>query len=131
MTFAYGSSFLAKKRAATLALLLSASFIPSLSAHANGCGEPPVDAPALPSLKALTVDNMLQSRADVLSYSSDVDKYLSCMDARYSTLATYMTDDQRERWNNDLVDIHENRKSLQLALNERIRALRSNLRGSE
>ncbi len=92
------------------------------------CGEEPLDLPTIPGGEAISADIIRETRRAVLDYSDKVDAYLSCMDVRANTLFTYMTEKQRTQFNNDLADVHNRRRSLQIKMNEAIRAYRDSQR---
>lgn len=95
---------------------------------ADDCGEPPLDQPPVPA-SAQTADEIRDARDAVLSYSGKVDKYIACMDQRIVKFAPYMTKEQVARRQDDLNDLHNSRRELQLALNDAIRAYRRNTSG--
>lgn len=91
----------------------------------SSCGEPPLKQPVIPSGVNATTDQIRVARQSVLDYSSNVDRYLQCMDGRINVLGSYMTEEQRTRATNALADLHDKRRTLQIALNEAIRAYRN------
>ena len=101
------------------ALVLMAS-----PAYAADCGEPPIDMPVLPAGSTASAEDIRNARDAVLSYSATVDKYIACMDARGLKVAAFMTKEQKARRQDDLTDLHNERRDLQLALNEAIRDYR-------
>ena len=106
------------------ALVVTAA-VPASAQGIKECGEPPVVQPSIPSGSALTAQKIREARDTVVAYSQSVDVYLQCMDDRFSLLATYMTEDQRTQYNNDLASLHDGRRELQLKMNEAIRAFRA------
>ena len=88
------------------------------------CGEPPYDAPVIPSADEADAKAIRAARDAVLAYSNQVDAYLECMDGRAAVLFTYMTEIQQTRFNNDLAAVHDGRRALQIKMNEAIRAYR-------
>lgn len=96
----------------------------SNSAQAADCGEPPLDIPFVPSGDSVSADAVRQARAAVLAYSGVVDKFIGCMDQRVNKVAPYMTKEQLARRQEDIDDLHNQRRDLQIKLNEAIRALR-------
>ena len=108
------------------AFLLSAPFAPLQAAGPIGeCGEPPLSKPTIPNGTGANADDMRIARNAILDYSSKIDSYLTCMDKRASVLFTYMEEEQRKRWNEDLSNLHEERRELQKKMNEEIRAYRN------
>jgi len=93
-------------------------------AHAADCGEPPLDMPFVPSGDSISADAVRTARAEVLAYSGVVDKFIGCMDQRVAKVAPYMTKEQLTRRQEDIDDLHNQRRDLQIKLNEAIRALR-------
>lgn len=111
-----------------LALSLVAATTMTSLVMADDCGEPPLDQPPVPA-SAQTADEIRDARDAVLSYSGKVDKYIACMDQRIVKFAPYMTKEQVARRQDDLNDLHNSRRELQLALNDAIRAYRRNTSG--
>lgn len=85
------------------------------------CGEPPMDAPAIPDGTRVDRDAMLASVNDVKRYSEQVDTYLACKDERAVKVFQWMNEEQRARWEEDLNKIHEHRVEIQRQMNEAIR----------
>lgn len=106
------------------ALLLMAS-----PAYAADCGEPPLDMPVVPKGETASAEDIREARDAVLAYSEQVDKYIACMDARGLKIAAFMTKEQKARRQDDLTDMHNERRDLQLALNEAIRQYRRQREG--
>lgn len=94
------------------------------SAQAADCGEPPLDAPIVPSGDNISASQVRQARDAVLAYSGEVDKFIGCMDQRVVQVAPYMTKEQLARRQEDIDDLHNQRRDLQIKLNEAIRAFR-------
>ena len=93
-------------------------------AQADECGQQPDNMPSLPHGSAATSETIRIARDEVVAYSSDVDKWLACMDQRIAKLGPYMTKEQRQRWSEDSADVHNQRRELQVRLNEAIRSYR-------
>lgn len=106
------------------AVIMIFVFVFTQGTWAMECGQPPLDLPAVPSVSGLTSDALRQARERVISYSEGVDRYLTCMDRRAAMLFTYMTEEQRTRWQDDLADVHNGRRELQVEMNALIRAFR-------
>lgn len=83
-----------------------------------------MDQPPVPNGANATADDIRDARDAVLGYSKKVDEYLSCMDQRASVIVPYLTKEQKVRWDEDLTQVHNNRRDLQIKLNEAIRAYR-------
>ena len=96
----------------------------SLSAVAADCGAPPLDQPQLPAASTLTTKTLKSARESTVEFSNDIDDYMSCMDQRGRKLLPYMTKEQQTRWEEDLTELHENRRQLQISLNDLIRNYR-------
>lgn len=107
-----------------LIALIGTVFVVAHSAQAADCGEPPIDMPLVPTGEAVSGDSVRKARTEVLAYSSEVDKFISCMDDRIMKFASYMTKDQLTRRQEDIDDLHNQRRDLQIKLNEAIRTLR-------
>lgn len=98
------------------------------AAVAEDCGEPPLDQPSVPEL-AQSAEEIRAARDAVLAYSGTVDQYIECMDKRMVKFGPYMTKEQIARRQDDLNDLHNSRRDLQLSLNDAIRAYRRETRG--
>ncbi len=93
--------------------------------QAADCGQPPIDAPSVPTgERTITATEVRQARDAVLAYSSEVDKFIGCMDQRVTQIAPYMTKEQLTRRQEDIDTLHNQRRDLQIKLNEAIRAYR-------
>lgn len=107
-----------------LTLFVSVAAMISLPAHAEDCGQPPLDMPLVPNGATASADDIRSARDLVLAYSATVDEFISCMEQRTTRVAPYMTKEQIERRQEDLNDLHNERRDLQIKLNEAIRAYR-------
>ena len=107
-----------------LSYVFAAALMGSLPAAATDCGEPPMDQPPVPNGANASADDIREARDSVLAYSKKVDEYLSCMDQRSSDILPYLTKEQKLRWDEDLTKVHNDRRDLQIKLNEAIRAYR-------
>jgi hypothetical protein len=107
-----------------LSFVFAAALTMSLPAAALDCGEPPMDQPPVPNGANATSDDIRDARDAVLGYSKRVDEYLSCMDQRAAVIVPYLTKEQKTRWDEDLTKVHNDRRDLQIKLNEAIRAYR-------
>lgn len=96
----------------------------SIAAGATDCGEPPLDKINLPSASSVTADTLKEARNELVAFSDKVDAYMGCMDQRGRKLLPYLTKKQQARWEEDLTEVHENRRQLQIALNDLIRTYR-------
>lgn len=96
----------------------------SLASTAEDCGEAPLDTPNLPSLTSVTSDTLKSARDRTVVFSEKVDNYMGCMDRQGSKLLPHLTKEQQARWEEDLTEVHENRRQLQIALNDLIRSFR-------
>ena len=96
----------------------------NLTAAAEDCGEAPLNKPNLPQLTSVTADTLKSARDETVIFSERVDTYMGCMDQRGRKLLPYLTKEQQVRWEEDLTEVHENRRQLQIALNELIRSYR-------
>jgi len=104
------------------AFCLGLSF--SVTALAD-CGEPPVQPSALPEGSTATTQEIRAARKLVLDYSEKVDKYLTCMDQKDARLVPWLTKEQQTRREEDLVNLHNSRRDVQVKLNDAIRAFRN------
>lgn len=107
-----------------LIALMGAALVMVPSAQAADCGEPPLDMPFVPTGDTVSAEAVRKARTEVLAYSGEVDKFISCMDQRVSKIASYMTKEQLTRRQEDIDDLHNQRRDLQIKLNEAIRTLR-------
>lgn len=105
-------------------LLVGVAAMASLPAQAKDCGQPPVDMPFVPAGESASANDIRSARDLVLAYSGEVDKFISCMEQRTPLIAPYMTKEQIARRQEDLNDLHNVRRDLQIKLNEAIRAFR-------
>ncbi len=105
-------------------LLAGAAAIVAVPAQAKDCGPPPLDVPVVPAGATASAEDIRTARNMVLSYSNKVDEFLGCMENRTSKFAPYMTKEQIARRQEDLNDLHNDRRDLQIQLNEAIRAYR-------
>ena len=108
----------------TLPFFISFSVLASLPAQAGDCGQPPLDMPTVPNGATASADDIRSARDLVLAYSATVDEFIGCMEQRTPLVAPYMTKEQIERRQEDLNDLHNERRDLQIQLNEAIRAYR-------
>lgn len=109
-----------KQIACGMVLVLGGSW----AAVAADCGEPPLDAPNVPVGESATSEQIRIARDAVLAYSSVVDEYIACMDSRSAKLVPYMTKEQISRRQEDINELHNTRRDIQIKLNEAIRAFR-------
>ncbi len=116
-----------KKNLGIIAGLVMGFAVP---AQAKDCGQPPVDIPAVPAGETASADDIKQARDMVLAFSGEVDKFITCMERRSSLIAPYMTKEQVARRQEDLNELHNGRRDLQIQLNEAIRAYRRQTRSS-
>ena len=113
-------------RIAPLVLSAVIAATATASAQALDCGQPPFRKPTLPSdISNLTLEQLRDIRSKVVNYSGAVDTYLNCMDAESEKLSRFMTKEQRARRDQDLNDLHERRREVQVQLNEIIRNFRA------
>lgn len=112
-----------------LALVTGACLLAGSAASAADCGEPPLDMPFVPAGENATAEDIRAARSSVLAYSATVDEFIGCMERRTALVSPYMTKEQMERRQEDLNDLHNERRDLQIKLNEAIRAYRR-LRGN-
>ncbi|WP_262694219.1 hypothetical protein [Kordiimonas aquimaris] len=110
-----------KTAAAVFLWATSSTLSPVIAAD---CGEQPLDMPKIPTGEALTAATIRTARDEVLAYSDKVDAYIACMDQNGLKVAAFMTKEQKARRQDDLSDLHNERRDLQLALNEAIREFR-------
>ena len=112
--------------AISAAVMLSLSTIIAVPVNAvtESCGEAPQTKPNVPDGAGASMDDIRNARNRVLAYSNSIDAYLACMDTRAKSLLPYMTTEQKERWDEDLTNLHNDRRDVQLALNNAIRAYR-------
>lgn len=95
-----------------------------MPAQAGDCGQPPIEPPLVPSGASANASDIRKARDDVLAYSDKVDAFITCMERRGAAVAPYMTKEQIARRQEDLNELHNGRRDLQIALNEAIRAFR-------
>lgn len=107
-----------------LGCILVTVFALAIPAGANDCGQAPLDAPIIPDGTTASTNDIRVARDDVLAYSNKVDAYIACMDSAGIKIAPYLTKEQITRRQDDLNSLHNERRDLQLALNEAIRAFR-------
>lgn len=108
-----------------MTLTFAASIAVANPSHAADCGQPPYIAPEVPaSADNITIDSLRDIRSAVVSYSANVDRYLTCMDREGEKLTRFMTKSQQTRRDEDLNAIHERRREVQIQINELIRAYR-------
>jgi hypothetical protein len=107
-----------------LSFVFAGALACSLPVMAADCGEPPMDQPPVPSGEAASTDDIRIARDAVIQYSRQVDEYLTCMDQRAPKIMPYLTKEQKVRWDEDLADVHERRRKLQIKMNEAIRSYR-------
>lgn len=115
-----------RNTAAVFLLAASSALSPVTAAD---CGEQPLEMPRIPTGNALTPDSIRTARDAVLAYSDKVDAYIACMDQNGLKVAAFMTKEQKARRQDDLSDLHNERRDLQLALNEAIREFRRSRQG--
>lgn len=107
-----------------LTLVAGLSLFVGSSVNAADCGEPPLDMPFVPTGENASAEDIRTARTSVLAYSATVDEFIACMERRTALVSPYMTKEQIERRQNDLNDLHNERRDLQIKLNEAIRAYR-------
>ena len=105
-------------------LIAGLAMLAGSAAHAADCGEPPMDKPFVPTGENATSDDIRDARTKVLAYSATVDEFIACMERRTALVSPYMTKEQIERRQDDLNNLHNDRRDLQIKLNEAIRAYR-------
>ncbi|PCI62577.1 MAG: hypothetical protein COB37_06700 [Kordiimonadales bacterium] len=96
----------------------------STSGFAADCGEIPSNIPTVPLGENATAESIRATRTAVVSFSAAVDTYIDCMSAKGLVIAPYMTEEQRDRREEDLDNLHERRRTVQNKMNEAIRAFR-------
>lgn len=111
------------QRIAAIATVIMPAVI-SVGAHADDCGQPPMSQPSVIDGATATSETLRISRDAVLSYSDNVDAWLACMDRRIASLSPFLTKEQRTRWQEDSAKLHNERRDLQVKLNEEIRKFR-------
>ncbi len=110
------------KKATVFSLALAA--LVALPAQAADCGQAPIDMPQVPNGATATAGDIRLARDRVLAYSATVDEFIACMERRATLVSPYMTKEQLTRRQEDLNDLHNERRDLQIKLNEAIRAFR-------
>ena len=93
-------------------------------AYGADCGEAPHSLPFIPKGEAAAADDIRTARLAVVEYSNAVDKYLLCMDERATRILPYLTKEQKGRWEEDLAELHEQRRDVQTEMNLAIRNFR-------
>ncbi len=99
------------------------SLVSSAVAFAD-CGEPPLGTPHVPNGTSSTTDDIRTARRAVLDYSTAVDAYLACMDQSDPKILPWLTKEQQGRREEDLVNLHNKRRDIQIKLNDAIREFR-------
>lgn len=107
-----------------LTLIVGTAMGVASAANAADCGEPPLDMPTVPAGASADAAQIREARTSVLAYSATVDEFIACMERRTAMVSPYMTKEQIERRQADLNDLHNERRDLQIKLNEAIRAYR-------
>ena len=92
---------------------------------AADCGEVPHKLPFVPSGETAGEEGIRVARNAVVKFSTAVDNYLTCMDARATRILPYLTKEQKVRWDEDLADLHDKRRDLQNEMNLAIRSYRN------
>ncbi|MBK5910054.1 hypothetical protein CCR85_00915 [Rhodothalassium salexigens] len=95
--------------------------------EAMDCGAPPEQPAALPDGERATAEDLRQARQQVSRYSKAVTAWLNCRDRRAKVVFTFMTDEQKERWNEDLDAIHTRRVAVEREMNQAIRTFNERL----
>lgn len=108
---------------------ITLSLLAATTAFAD-CGEAPTPTFTIPSGETANADEIRTIRADVLKYSEQVDAYLACMDRTGLKLLPWMTKEQQTRREEDLTNLHNNRREVQIALNDAIRTYRARQQSS-
>jgi len=98
------------------------------SALAIDCGQPPIKGPKLTAFyTGMTVETVTAMRNKVISYSANVDNYITCMDREGDKLIAFMGKQQRARRDEDLNALHETRRLVQVQMNDLIRSYRASI----
>jgi hypothetical protein len=100
----------------------------SNAAFAVDCGEPPQQAPKIPSGETASAADIRIARVAVVAYSDKIDKYITCMDERAARITPYLNKEQKTRWEEDLANLHDVRREVQNQMNLAIRAYRKTSR---
>jgi t-SNARE complex subunit (syntaxin) len=100
------------------------SLLASGNVFAADCGEVPSVTPTVPSGSTATSGDIRAARDAVVAFSNKVDEYLACMDRRAASILPYLSKEQKERWDEDLANLHETRRDLQTQMNQAIRDYR-------
>lgn len=106
-------------RGAVLSAVLSAAALPA--AAQMDCGDPPLAEPAIPEGEGADRDQMMTAIRAVKVYSAAIDAYLECKDRRAVKVFQWMTEEQRARWDEDVLETHNERVEVQRRMNEEIR----------
>ena len=83
-----------------------------------------MDLPKVPNGATSDAGAIRDARNAVVAYSNAVDTFMACMDKRGTVLLPYMTKEQKQRWDEDLADLHDLRRDLQTEMNVAIRTYR-------
>lgn len=110
-----------KKQFISLAIAMALGAAPAFAAD---CGEPPIDLPNVPEGASSDASAIRTARNAVVAFSGKVDTFMTCMDKRGTILLPYMTKEQKQRWDEDLADLHDLRRGVQTEMNVAIRAYR-------
>lgn len=89
------------------------------------CGATPSNPPVVPDGSKATTDAILNARKSVLAYTDAVDAYIKCMESRARFIAPYMSKEQLTRYDEDMADLNNGLRELQISLNKAIRAYRA------
>jgi len=112
--------------AVILAILAAGVFAAPPAAAIVDCGDPPMNRPVIPDGETASRQDMLTAVDAVQAFSDAVDEYLECKDERAQTVFQWMTEEQRDRWNEDTTEIHNRRVEIQRKMNEQIRVFNEN-----
>lgn len=94
------------------------------------CGLRPLDYPDIPRGEDATADELRQAREDVRKHSEAVTAWLTCRDQRARFVYSWLTDEQRERWEGTNTTVHNDRVEYERDMNAQIRAFNARLRNS-
>ena len=81
---------------------------------------------SVPEGASASSDQIRSARTRVLNWSKQVDDYMACMDRDGIKLQPWLTAQQWQRREEDLANLHNKRRDVQIALNNAIRTWREN-----
>ena len=112
---------------AFLGLLTALSLGQASALMPEQCGPAPIFPGELPNKETADREQLADARKRVRAHSQAVTTWIGCKDDRSRWLFGWMTEEQQERWTEDVNKTHNQRVELERGLNERIRAFNARL----